>query len=249
MNDGSPPLAGRIALVTGAGDGIGAAIAAMLVEAGARVVCCGRTPSKLEAVAETLGAAAIALPLDVTDRSAVAGLAARLPDAWSAVDILVNCAGRDRGGRQPFVDGDIEAWAETIDTNIVGLLRVTHALLPGMLERDRGHVVNIGSTAGLAGYAGGVAYAGSKHAVHGLGESLRRELSASDVRVSEILPGMVRTHFAYARWPDDPERARRFYDEADTLNAADVARAVRYVLCEPPGVEIVSLVIRPKGEG
>ena len=213
------------------------------------MLCAGRTGAKLAAVAEPLGDRALALELDLDAPRAVAALPGSLPEPWREVDILVNNAGHDVGGRQPFVDGDPAAWSAIVETNVNGLMRITHALLPGMIGRGRGHVVNVGSTAGLRGYAGGVAYAASKHAVHGFSESLRLDLAATGVRDSEILPGMVHTRFAYARWPDDPERASRFYREQACIEAADVARAVRYVVCEPTGVEIASLVIRPKGEG
>ncbi len=242
-------LAGRTALVTGAGSGIGAAVAAALVEAGARVVCAGRTHDKVRAVAGTLGEAALALALDVTDADACAALPGSLPGDWRGIDILVNNAGHDRGGRQPFHEGDIGDWTSIVETNVAGMMRVTRALLPGMLERGAAHVVNIGSTAGLAGYAGGAAYAASKHAVRGFSESLRLDLADTAVRVSEVLPGLVGTGFAYARWPDEQARAKAFYESRPKLAPADIARAVCYVLCEPPGVEIVSMLVRPKGEG
>ena len=165
------------------------------------------------------------------------------------MDLLINNAGHDVGGRRPFGDGAAAQWAAIVETNVNGLMRITHALLPGMVARGRGHVLNIGSTAGFQGYRGGAAYVASKHAVHGFSESLRLDLADTGVRVSEILPGMVRTRFAYARWPDDAPKAERFYAERNCVDPADVARAVVYVLSEPPGVEIVSLVIRPKGEG
>ena len=249
MTERAQPLAGSTALVTGAAGGIGAAIAAALVEAGARVICAGRTLERVRNLAASLGAAARAFELDVTDASRCAALPGSLPEGWREIDILVNNAGHDRGGRRPFQVGDADDWCAIIDTNVAGMMRVTRALLPGMLEREHAHVVNIGSTAGLAGYAGGAAYAASKHAVRGFSESLRLDLAKTAVRVSEILPGMVQTGFAYARWPDDRERASDFYGSRACLQPAAIARAVRFVLCEPPEVEIVSMVVRPKGEG
>ena len=207
MSDASGALAGRTALITGAGSGIGAATAEALVAAGARVLCAGRTPARVGAVADRLGPRALALALDVNEPRAVASLPGSLPEAWREVDILVNNAGHDVGGRRPFLDGEAEQWAAIIETNVNGLMRVTRALLPAMVARDRGHVLNIGSTAGFETYPAGAAYVASKHAVHGFTESLRKDLAKTGVRVSEVLPGMVRTRFAYARWPDD-RRAR-----------------------------------------
>ena len=242
-------FAGRTALVTGAGSGIGAAISIALAGAGARVICAGRTLAKVQAVAEGIGANACAVALDVTDGPAVAALPGSLPAGFREVDILVNNAGHDAGGRCRFDEGSAEQWADIIDTNVIGTMRVTRALLPGMVARDRGYIVNLGSTAGLQPYAGGGAYSSSKHAVHGFSESLRLDLARTGVRVSEIQPGMVRTRFAFARWPGDAERAQRFYDDRPCLAPEDIARAVLFVLGLPDGVEIPALLIRPKGEG
>ena len=155
------------ALVTGASSGIGAAVAAALAGQGWRVICAARRVDKLATLARTIGQGAVAIALDVSDAGSVGSLAERLPDGWREVDLLVNNAGHDVGGRRRFDRGSIEDWATTVQTNAIGMMRVTHALLPGMVERGRGHIVNIGSIAALDVQPGGAAYVTSKFAVNG----------------------------------------------------------------------------------
>ena len=240
---GGETLAGAVALVTGAGSGIGAASARRLAEAGARVVCAGRRLERVEAVAETLSGHA--LELDVNDPASVESIEERLPEGLRDVEVLVNNAGHDIGGRRRFDAGSADQWARIIETNVIGLIRVTRQLVPGMLARDRGHVVNIGSIAGLVPYRTGSVYAASKHAVHGLSESLRQDFAGTGVRVSEILPGMVRTEFALNRWRDE-RTAAAFYDDYGTcLEPDDIARTVLYCLQQPPHVVVSQLVVMP----
>ena len=197
MSDGQG--AGAVALVTGAGSGIGESTALHLAEAGWRVICAGRRLTRVEAVAERLDCG-LALELDVCDPRSVDSLQERLPSQWREIEVLVNNAGHDTGGRRRFDEGSAEQWSQIIETNVTGLIRVTHRIIPGMISRDRGHVVNIGSTAGFGPYATGTIYAASKHAVHGFSESLRMEFAGTGVRISEILPGVVRTEFGFNRW-------------------------------------------------
>jgi NADP-dependent 3-hydroxy acid dehydrogenase YdfG len=239
---------GATALVTGASSGIGASIARALVAIGCRVVCAARRTDKLEALVDELGSDATALALDVTDDQSVQSIQARLSEDWRSIDILVNNAGHDTGGRRRFDEGDSAQWASIIDTNVTGLIRVTRQLITGMVERDRGHVVNIGSIAGLHGYATGSIYSGSKHAVHGLSESLRLDYAGTGIRVTEILPGMVRTGFALARWGDQ-KQADSFYDDFGTcLDPDDIARTVAFALQQPPHVVISQLVVVPSAQ-
>lgn len=234
-----------VALVTGAGSGIGAATATQLAQAGYRVVCAGRTLAHLEETVTRIGERALPLLLDVTDASSVESLMTRLPPAWRELDVLVNNAGHDRGGRRAFHAGDAAQWAAIIETNVTGLMRVTRQVIEGMIARRRGHVVNVGSIAGLRAYAGGSAYATSKFAVHGFSECLRLDYAGSGIRVTEILPGMVRTNFAFNRFGDQ-ERAVRFYDDFGTcLEAQDVARTVLFAVQQPPHVVISQLVVLP----
>jgi NADP-dependent 3-hydroxy acid dehydrogenase YdfG len=240
--------AGSTALVTGASSGIGEAIAITLVENGYRVICSARRLDKLEELSRRLGSSACPLALDVTDPSSVESMLSRLPEEWRSIDILVNNAGHDHGGRQRFDKGSADQWADIIETNVTGLIRTTHAVIGGMIERDHGHIVNIGSVAGLSSYAGGTIYSGSKHAVHGFSESLRLDFAATGIRVTEILPGMVRTNFALTRWGDQA-RADRFYaDFGDCLQPDDIARSVLFALQQPPHVVISQLVVVPSAQ-
>lgn len=240
--------AGATALVTGAGSGIGASVARLLAGSGARVVVAGRRIEKLESVADGLGDAALPFELDVTDPESVDSMPDRLPENWREIDILVNNAGHDTGGRRRFDEGSAEQWASIIETNVIGLVRATRAVIDGMIARDRGHVVNVGSIAGLSPYATGTIYAGSKHAVHGFSESLRLDYAGTGIRVTEILPGLVRTEFAFNRWRDR-SRADAFYDDFGTCLAPDdVARTVLFALSQPPHVVISQLVVVPSAQ-
>jgi NADP-dependent 3-hydroxy acid dehydrogenase YdfG len=231
----SHPGRGSVALVTGAGGGIGAAVAAALVAIGCRVVCGGRRLDRLEATARRLGPLAQVLELDVADRISVDSLFDRLPHA-----------GHDVGGRRRFDQGEMAEWQSIVETNVVGLVRMTHKVIAGMVARDRGHIVNLGSIAGTRGYAGGTLYAGSKFAVHGFSESLRLDFRNTGIRVTEILPGMVRTDFAFHRWRGDEERAKRFYQEFGVcLAPEDVARMVAFAVQQPPHVVIAQLMAVP----
>ncbi len=241
----SRPSPGAVALVTGAGGGIGARVAARIADIGCRVICAGRRLERVEAVAKSLNGRGLALALDVTDKDSVASLSTRLPADWKPVEILVNNAGHDSGGRRPFHEGTVDQWAEIIETNVVGLVRVTRALIGGMRERNRGHIVNIGSIAGTRPYATGTLYSASKHAVHGFSESLRLDYVDTGIRVTEIMPGMVKTDFAFNR-SGDAEKAAQFYKDFGTsLDADDVARSVVFALQQPAHVVISELVVVP----
>lgn len=237
---------GSIALIAGASAGIGAAIARALADRGVRVICASRSGPRLEALVEELGPGCHALALDVSDQGSTDSLLARLPEDLRAIEILINCAGHDIGGRQRFDQGALEDWASTIDTNVTGTIRVCHAVLPGMLARGRGHVVNLGSVAGLRTYAGGTIYNASKFAVRAFSDALRQDYKETALRVTEILPGLTRTEFAKARHRGDEARAQAFYDSApEVMVAEDIARAVLYALEQPPGVNVSQIVIEP----
>ena len=240
---------GAVALVTGASAGIGAAIAEVLVARGCRVICAARRQDGLEALAGRLGPGCHPLALDVTDAAAVAGLIGRLPAELRGIDILVNNAGSDVGGRRPFVDGDVEDWAATIETNVIGLIRVSHAVIAGMAARGRGHVVNLGSVAGLGPYPECNVYTASKYAVHGFSNNLRMDFAGSGVRVTEVLPGTARTEFASTRLRGDEAGAAAFYDGFGTpLTAEDVARCVVFALEQPANVVVSQLVVVPSSQ-
>jgi 3-hydroxy acid dehydrogenase/malonic semialdehyde reductase len=237
----NPPTA----LVTGASSGIGEAICRMLISSQYKVIGAARTESKLHTLLEELGSSFHPLLLDVTNTESVSSLIDRLPEDFRGVDVLVNNAGHDIGGRRLFEEGSAQQWNDIIETNVQGLMRVTHAMIGGMLAGGHGHVVNIGSIAGLKPYATGAAYVTSKYAVHGFSESLRLDYAGRGVRVSEIMPGLVRSGFAGQRL-GDAKKADTFYDSVgQSLSPEDVARSVLFALQQPKHVEIAQLVVLP----
>ena len=235
-----------VALLTGASSGIGEATARDLVGAGWRVVATARRLDRLQALAAELGPACHALALDVTDAAATGGLIEALPAELREIELLINNAGIDIGGRSRFDAGDIEDWAQTIQTNITGLMRVTRAVIPGMLERGRGQIVNIGSSSGVTTFADDAAYIASKHAVHGLTGALRADYQGSGIRIIEILPGLVVTGFAETRWHGDRDKAQAFYDSyTETLTATDISRCVLFAISQPKNVTIAEMLVLP----
>ena len=240
---------GAVALVTGASAGIGAATAEALAAQGARVICAARNQARLAAFVEKLGPGAHALTLDVTDPASVGGFVDRLPEDLREIDILVANAGHDVGGRQRFDLGDVEDWARTIETNVIGLVRTCHAVIPGMLARGRGHVVTLGSIAGLRTFTHGAIYGATKFAVRAFTETLRADYGDTDLRITEILPGLTRTEFAATRHHGDTARAQAFYDSfPGTLNAEDIADAIVYALSRPAHVTVAQMLVMPTRE-
>lgn len=239
-------LEGRTALITGASSGIGAACARALAAHRVRLLIVARRAERLAELATELGelgAPAVHLvQLDVRERDATLAALARLPPEWRAVDILINNAGLGRG-LDKLHQGDPREWDELIDTNVKGLLYVTRALLPGMVERQRGHVVNLGSVASRHSYPGGNIYCATKAAVRMLGECLKQDLLGSPVRVTTIEPGMVETEFSVVRFRGDSERAHKVYQGMTPMTADDVADAVLFCLTRPAHVNISELVM------
>ena len=232
-------------LVTGASSGIGEAICRLLVEKQYQVVGTARKIARLEKLGDELGESFHALELDVTNAQAVKNILSVLPDEFQQIDILINNAGHDVGGRRAFEAGSAEQWCDIIETNVQGLIRVSHALVQGMLERGSGHIVNLGSIAGLKPYATGSAYVASKYAVHGLSETLRLEYANTGIRVTEIMPGLVRTGFAEQRL-GDAGRGAEFYDSFEQcLDPKDVAETILFALQQPRHVEVAQLVVLP----
>ena len=243
MTRSAPP--GPVALVSGASSGIGEAICRRLIEQAYRVVGAARNESGLHQLAAELGDEFYPLVLDVTDSEAVGKLHASLPSEFRDIAVLVNNAGHDTGGRRLFDEGSAEQWCDIIETNVQGTIRLTRALVDGMLARGSGHVINIGSIAGLKPYATGTAYVSSKYAVHGFSETLRLDYAGRGIRVTEIMPGLVRTGFAQQRL-GDARQAQAFYDSFEQcLQPEDVARTVLFALQQPEHVEIAQLVILP----
>jgi len=234
------------ALVTGASSGIGAATAAMLARQGWRVVGAARRADRLAQHIGTLGSGATAVTLDIADATSVDTLFKRLPDGWKTIDVLINCAGHDVGGRHRFDTGSMAEWARTIETNAIGTMRVTHAVVPGMLDRGRGHIVNIGSTSSVNAYAGGAAYVASKFALNGFTKAILADYRGKGVRVTHIMAGLTWTEFVESRLRGDKSRADEFYGAFPvTLEPDDIARAILYAIEQPPHVTIAEMLVIP----
>jgi 3-hydroxy acid dehydrogenase/malonic semialdehyde reductase len=235
-------------LITGASAGIGEATARAFAAAGARLVLTARRRERLEALAAELsqahGTECHLLPLDVRDRDAVLSTLGGLPAEWAAIDVLVNNAGLARG-TEKVQNGLPAEWDEVLQTNVNGLLYVTRAVTPGMVERGRGHVVNLGSVAGHEVYPGGAVYCATKHAVGAITKGLRMDLLGTGVRVSTVDPGMVETEFSVVRFRGDQERADKVYRGMTPLTAADIADTVLWVATRPPHVNIDEIIIKP----
>jgi serine 3-dehydrogenase len=244
-------LKSRLVLITGASAGIGEACAEAFAREGARLVLAARREPRLTALAARLlakhGADCHLLTLDVRDRLAVNAAIKNLPAAWQEIDVLVNNAGLSRG-LDKLQEGDFQDWEEMIDTNVKGLLWVSRAVLPGMIARDRGHVINIGSVAGRQVYPGGNVYCATKHAVGALTQGLRIDLLGTMVKASSVDPGMVETEFSEVRFHGDTERAGRTYVNFPPLQAADIAEAVVFCATRPPHVNIQDMLIMPQDQ-
>ncbi|MGH7756170.1 MAG: SDR family oxidoreductase [Vulcanimicrobiaceae bacterium] len=235
-----------IVCVTGATAGFGAAIARRFSRDGAHVIVTGRRADRLSALCEELGDACLPLPFDVRDRAVVERAFATLPAAFAAVDVLVNNAGLALG-LEPAQAAKLDDWQTMVETNINGLLYCTRAVLPGMVERHRGHIVNLGSVAGSFPYPGGNVYGATKAFVHQFSLNLRADVVGLGVRVTDIQPGLVAgTEFSQTRFHGDAERAAKVYDGIEALTPDDVADAVHWVATRPPRVNINSLQLMPE---
>ena len=232
--------------VTGASAGFGAAVARKFVSEGHRVVAAGRRQERLKALAGELGTDRVCpVILDVRDRSAVEAAVVALPGEFAEVDVVVNNAGLALG-LEPAYEADIEAWETMVDTNVKGMMYVTRAVLPGMVARSRGHVVNIGSTAANYPYPGGNVYGATKAFVHQFSLNLRADLLGTKVRVTVVEPGLVGgTEFSTVRFRGDADRAAKVYDQADALTPEDVAETVYWVTNLPPRVNINAIELMP----
>ena len=233
--------------VTGASAGIGAACAEAFSQAGARLILCARRKDRLEEIAATLATEVHALELDVRDPEAVEAAVRDLPEAWQQIDVLVNNAGLSKG-LDPVWENTPEQVDVMLDTNVKGLLYVTRAVVPGMIERGRGHVINIGSTAGHGVYTGGVVYSATKHAVGAITRGLKLDLHGTPVRVSTVDPGIVETDFSLVRFDGDADRADRVYSTTTPLQPEDVADAVVYCASRPPHVNVAELIVMPTAQ-
>tara|TARA_R110000868_G_scaffold392875_1_gene663743 strand:+ start:54023 stop:54784 length:762 start_codon:yes stop_codon:yes gene_type:complete len=240
-------FANKIVFITGATSGIGKACAEQFSAIGAKLIITGRRLDRLEQLRDELDTDAQILNFDVCDREAVNTAIVNLPPEWQAIDVLVNNAGL-AAGLDTIVDADPNDWDQMIDTNIKGLLSVTQAILPGMLERQRGHVLNISSIAGLEVYPKGNVYCATKFAVRALSQGLKMDCHGSPIRVTDIAPGAVETEFSNVRFKQDTQKADSVYHGFQPLAADDIANAVVYAATRPAHVDIRELVITPTAQ-
>jgi len=235
-------------LITGASSGIGAACATVFGREHYRLILAARRLENLEYQAQQLyelyKTETHLLQLDVRDRAAVEVAISSLPSPWSEVDVLINNAGLSRGLDKLYL-GDIEDWEEMIDTNIKGLLYLTRYVLPGMVDRGSGHIINIGSIAGHQTYPGGNVYCGSKAAVKAISEGLKLDLLGTPIRVTSIDPGMVETEFSQVRFHGDREKAKKVYEGVKPLTAQDVADVIFFCATRPAHVNINQVILMP----
>ena len=239
----------KTVLVTGATAGFGQAIARRFVRDGQRVIATGRRADRLEALRAELGPSLLPYPLDVTDAAAVAALPSSLPAAWQEIHVLVNNAGLALGV-SPAQSARLDDWETMVMTNVTGLMRMTHAVLPGMVGRDDGHIVNISSTAARYPYPGGNIYGASKAFVTQLSANLKADLIGTGVRITDLEPGLVGgSEFSSVRFGGDAEKAASVYAGTTPLSPEDIAEAVSWVVGLPPHVNINRLEMMPTCQG
>ncbi|GAB4245927.1 MAG: hypothetical protein Tsb0034_24680 [Ekhidna sp.] len=232
-----------IALITGATSGIGEATA-RLISKNYKLIICGRRADRLASLAEELGSNVYTLSFDVRDRKAVFDAIASLPNEWKDISVLINNAGNAHG-LDLIQDGNPDDWDAMLDINVKGLLYVSKAIMPGMVARKKGEIINISSIAGLEVYAKGNVYCASKHAVDALTKGMRLDLNGHNIKVTSIDPGLVETEFSEVRFKGDKNRAKQVYQGYTPLTAKDVAETIEFVLSRPPHVTIGDLLILP----
>lgn len=239
-------LKGTTVFVTGASAGIGEACAEAFAAEGAHLLLCARRIERIDTLAARLrqkfGVRTHTGRLDVRDRASVDLFVASLPEEWKAVDVLVNNAGLARGFAKVH-EGEVQDWEEMIDTNVKGLLYVTRAILPSMVKRGSGHIINLGSIAGHQVYPSGAVYCASKFAVRALNEGLKMDLLGTGVRVCSVSPGMVQTEFSEVRFRGNSQRAAQTYANTRPLTAADVAEIAVFCATRPAHVDINEVVV------
>jgi NADP-dependent 3-hydroxy acid dehydrogenase YdfG len=237
----------RIALITGASSGIGMATAVAFAKSGIDLILCGRRAERLTDLKTELEKTVkcITLVFDVSDFEIVKSQVASLPSEWQAIDILVNNAGNAHGSSN-FSEGDMADWKTMIDSNITGLLHVSQAVVPGMVARQKGHIVNLSSVAGKYTYENGAVYCATKKSVEALSEGMRLDLTKHGIKVSNIAPGAVETEFSIVRFKGDTERAAKIYEGFEPLKAEDIADTIAYCVNAPDHVTIADMTIYAK---
>lgn len=234
----------KTALITGATSGIGRATAIRLAQEGHHLILCGRRQERLDILKDSLGesVAVHTLNFDVRDKEKVWAAIGGLPEAFSKIDILVNNAGNAHG-LDPIQTGNTEDWDAMLDINVKGLLYVSKAVIPQMIARKNGHIINIGSTAGKEVYPKGNVYCASKHAVDAINQGMRIDLNKHNIRVGAVNPGMVQTEFSEVRFKGDTDRADKVYQGFDALKPEDIADIIHFVVSRPYHVNIADLVV------
>jgi 3-hydroxy acid dehydrogenase/malonic semialdehyde reductase len=238
----------KIVVITGASAGIGESCAKIFAEAGAKLILAARRLENLEKLAQSLKekyqTETYLIQLDVRDRAAVEEAFSNLPESWQTIEILINNAGLSRG-LEKFHQASLDDWEEMIDTNVKGLLYVSRTIIPGMVDRGAGHIVNIGSIAGRAAYPGGHVYCGSKAAVRSISDGMKQDLLGTPLRVTEIQPGLVETEFSIVRFHGDSDRADKVYQDLTPLTPDDIADVVFFTVTRPPHVNISEVLLVP----
>lgn len=235
----------KVALITGATSGIGEACARKFANGGYDLVITGRNVDRLKAVeqqARQLGADVLALEFDVRDRKAAAAAVESLKGKWAVIDVLINNAGLALGLDKEY-EGDLDDWETMVDTNVKGLLTMTRLIVPGMVERNKGHVINIGSVAGDAAYAGGSVYCATKAAVKAITDGLRIDVAHTAVRVTNVKPGLVETNFSVIRFHGDKQRADNVYKGIKPLTGDDIADVSFYAASAPEHVQVAEVLV------
>ena len=242
-------LQGKIVFVSGASSGIGKACAERFAKEGAKLILCARSVDKITALAEQMKTLyqteSLVIGLDVRNREAVLSAIQSLPADWQAIDILINNAGGALG-MEKLQEGNLDDWDAMIDTNVKGLLYLTRAIVPLMLKYElNGHVVNIGSIAGIHAYPGGAVYCACKAAVQFISDGLRMDVIDTPIRVTNIQPGMVQTDFSKVRFHGDEKKAAEVYEGIKALSAEDIADIIIYAASVPPHVQICEVTVTP----
>ena len=235
-----------IALITGATSGIGEATARILAPK-YRLIITGRRSERLDQVKNELDTEVITLNFDVRDREAVNHAIENLPAEWQEIDVLINNAGNAHG-LAPIQDGSVDDWDAMIDINVKGLLYVSKAIIPGMVSRKKGHIINIGSVAGIEAYPNGNVYNASKFGVNAISQGMRLDLNPHNIKVSEIKPGLVQTEFSEVRFKGDKEKADKVYQGFDALRAVDIAETIEFILSRPAHVNIADMLVFPSAQ-
>ena len=237
----------KIALVTGASSGIGWATAELLANEGYDLIICGRRAERLSKLSDKVSVKTLFLIFDVRNKAEVDRALEALPQEWRNIDVLVNNAGNAHG-LSKIQDGNVEDWDAMIDINVKGLLYVTRAIVPSMVERGSGHIVNIGSIAGKEVYPNGNVYCASKHAVDAINNGMRLDLLDTGVKVSQVCPGLVETEFSLVRFKGDANRAEGVYQGFDALTAFDIADIIRFIVTRPAHVNISDTIVFPSAQ-